>query len=123
MGVTMHDVLDAMWLFEKNKDETYLRRVVLPLEFLLTNYKRFVVKDSAVNAVCYGAELMISGLLRFDDGIDIEDEVVIITTKGEAVALGIARLNNTLLSGCEYGIAAKIKRVIMERDTYPKRWS
>jgi H/ACA ribonucleoprotein complex subunit 4 len=62
--VTMHDVLDAMWLNDNFRDESYLRRVVMPLERLLTNYKRLVVKDSAVNALCYGAKLMIPGLMR-----------------------------------------------------------
>lgn len=63
--VTLHDVLDAQWMMDNNRDESYLRRVVRPLESLLTTYKRVVVKDSAVNAVCYGAKLMIPGLLRF----------------------------------------------------------
>lgn len=45
--------------------ESYLRRVIRPLECLLVGYKRIVVKDSAVNAVCYGAKLMIPGLLRY----------------------------------------------------------
>ena len=31
----------------------------MPLERLLITYKRIAVKDSAVNAVCYGAELMV----------------------------------------------------------------
>jgi tRNA U55 pseudouridine synthase TruB len=35
--------------------------VISPLETILNTYKRIVVKDSAVNAVCYGAKLMISG--------------------------------------------------------------
>lgn len=63
--VTLHDVLDAQWLYDNQRDETYLRKVIKPLESLLTTYKRIVVKDSAVNAVCYGAKLMIPGLLRF----------------------------------------------------------
>jgi H/ACA ribonucleoprotein complex subunit 4 len=63
--VTLHDVLDAQWMYDNQRDETYLRRVIKPLETLLTTYKRIVVKDSAVNAVCYGAKLMIPGLLRF----------------------------------------------------------
>jgi H/ACA ribonucleoprotein complex subunit 4 len=63
--VTLHDVLDAQWMMDNNRDESYLRRVIRPLESLLTTYKRIVVKDSAVNAVCYGAKLMIPGLLRF----------------------------------------------------------
>ncbi|WP_424626333.1 RNA-guided pseudouridylation complex pseudouridine synthase subunit Cbf5 [Achromobacter marplatensis] len=79
--VTMHDVLDAQWTYDNHKDEAYLRRVIMPLEALLTNYKRLVVKDSAINAVCYGAKLMIPGLLRFENGIEVDEEVVIMTTK------------------------------------------
>ncbi|KAI4365119.1 hypothetical protein MLD38_021137 [Melastoma candidum] len=59
--VTMHDVMDAQWVYDNFRGESYLRRVVIPLEVLLTSYKRLVVKDSAVNAVCYGAKLMIPG--------------------------------------------------------------
>lgn len=63
--VTLHDVLDAQWMQDNTRDESYLRKVIRPLESLLTTYKRIVVKDSAVNAVCYGAKLMIPGLLRY----------------------------------------------------------
>ena len=80
--VTMHDVLDAQHVYENNKDESYLRRVIKPLESLLTTYKRIVVKDSAVNAICYGAKLMIPGLLRFASEIEVNEEVVLMTTKG-----------------------------------------
>jgi H/ACA ribonucleoprotein complex subunit 4 len=120
--VTMHDVLDAQWTYDNLKDEAYLRRVVMPLEVLLTNYKRLVVKDSAVNAVCYGAKLMIPGLLRYDNDIDVNDEVVLITTKGEAIAIGVAQMNTAVMATCDHGTVAKIKRVVMERDTYPRRW-
>lgn len=41
------------------------------LQTLLTNYKRIVVKDSAVNALCYGAKLMIPGLLRYENGATV----------------------------------------------------
>lgn len=120
--VTMHDVMDAQHVYDTTKDEKYLRRVVMPLEVLLTNYKRVVVKDSAVNAICYGAKLMIPGLLRFADDIDINTEVVLMTTKGEAIAVGIAQMTTAVMATCDHGVVAKIKRVIMERDTYPRRW-
>ncbi|KAJ9580617.1 hypothetical protein L9F63_024205, partial [Diploptera punctata] len=45
--VTLHDVLDAQWMYENNKDESYLRRVIQPLEGLLINHKRIIMKDSA----------------------------------------------------------------------------
>lgn len=44
-------------------------------QVLLLTYKRVVVKDSAVNAVCYGAKFMIPGLLRFASDIEINTEV------------------------------------------------
>ena len=53
--------------------ESYLRRVIRPLEALLVGYKRIVVKDSAVNAVCYGAKLMIPGLLRYEADIAVNE--------------------------------------------------
>jgi len=120
--VTMHDVLDAQHVYDATKDEKYLRRVVMPLEVLLTNYKRIVVKDSAVNAICYGAKLMLPGLLRFADDIDVGTEVVLMTTKGEAIAVAIAQMTTSVMATCDHGIVAKIKRVIMERDAYPRRW-
>ena len=120
--VTLHDVLDAQWLYDNQRDEAYLRKVISPLETLLTTYKRIVVKDSAVNAVCYGAKLMIPGLLRYEAGIEVHEEVVLITTKGEAIALGIAQMSTVELSSCDHGVVAKVKRCIMERDLYPRRW-
>jgi len=120
--VTMHDLMDAMHVYDTAKDETYLRRIIMPLEVLLTNYKRIVLKDSAVNAICYGAKLMIPGLLRFADDIDINQEVVLMTTKGEAIAVGIAQMTTSVMATVDHGVVAKIKRVIMERDVYPRRW-
>uniref|UniRef100_A0A6N2M5I8 Uncharacterized protein n=1 Tax=Salix viminalis TaxID=40686 RepID=A0A6N2M5I8_SALVM len=104
--VTMHDVMDAQWLPEENYNAL----------------KRLVVKDSAVNAICYGAKLMIPGLLRFENDIEAGEEVVLMTTKGEAVALGIAEMTTAVMATCDHGIVAKIKRVVMDRDTYPRKW-
>ncbi len=120
--VTMHDVLDAQWLYDQTHDESYLRRAIMPLEILLVKHKRIVVKDSAVNAICYGAKLMVPGLLRFADNIEVGDEIVLMTTKGEGIALAIAQMTTAVMATCDHGIVAKIKRVIMERDTYPRKW-
>ncbi|TGJ80906.1 hypothetical protein E0Z10_g7857 [Xylaria hypoxylon] len=120
--VTLHDVLDAQWQYDNTRDESYLRKVISPLETLLTSYKRIVVKDSTVNAICYGAKLMIPGLLRYEAAIEAHEEVVLMTTKGEAIALGIAMMSTVEMSSCDHGVVAKVKRCIMERDLYPRRW-
>ena len=44
------------------------------------------------------------------------------STKGEAIAIGIAQMNAAVMATCDHGSVAKIKRVVMERDTYPRRW-
>jgi len=90
----------------------------MPLETLLTSFKRIVIKDSCINAICYGAKLMIPGILRFSSDIEVGLEVVIISTKGEAVAMAIAQMSTSQIATCDHGVVAKTKRVIMDRDTY-----
>ena len=120
--VSMHDVMDAQWLYENYKDESYLRRVIMPLEVLLIGYPRIVVKDTSVNSICYGAQLMIPGVLRYENDIQMGKEVALITTKGEAIALAIAQMTSAQIMTCDHGCVAKIKRVVMDRDLYPKKW-
>lgn len=77
---------------------------------------------SQVNAVCYGAKILLPGVLRYEDNIELNEEIVIVTTKGEAVALAVAQMTTATMASCDHGVVAKIKRVIMERDTYPRKW-
>lgn len=44
------------------------------------------------------------------------------STKGEAVAVAIAQMTTSEISSCDHGIVAKTKRVIMDRETYPRKW-
>ena len=120
--VTMHDVMDAAWLYHTKAEEWYLRQVISPCESILTRHKRVVVKDTTVNALCYGAKLMVQGVLRYDNGIDVSQVIVLLTSKGEAVALGVAQMTASQVASAEYGIVAVLKRVIMDRNVYPRRW-
>lgn len=47
--MTMHDVLDAQWMYDHQQNEDYLRRAIKPLEALLTSHKRIIMKDTAVS--------------------------------------------------------------------------
>jgi H/ACA ribonucleoprotein complex subunit 4 len=94
----------------------------MPLEVLLLGFPRIVIKDSTINSICYGAKLMVPGVLRYDNGINTGTEVVIMSTKGEAVAVAIAQMSTAEIGSCDHGVVAKTKRVIMDRETYPRRW-
>ena len=34
----------------------------------------------------------------------------------------IALMTTATMASCDHGVCAKLKRVIMERDTYPRKW-
>lgn len=36
--------------------------------------------------------------------------------------LAIALMTTATMMSCDHGVCAKLKRVIMERDTYPRKW-
>ena len=51
---------------------------------------------------------MLPGLLRYESGIELNQEVVMMTTKGEAIALGTVkvRLNHGILKTRADGISS-----------------
>lgn len=124
--VTMHELRDAWYQHKVGGDETALRRLIQPLEALLVNYPRILIKDSSVASVCHGAKLGIKGVIAYDASITIGSEVVLMTAKGEAVAIAIATVNATdmgsTMFGATHGLVAQLKRVIMDRDIYEKQW-
>ena len=64
---------------------------------------------------------LLSGLLRYEEGIDVGSTIVLMTTKGEAIAIAVAQLATSMMASCDHGCVAKVSRVIMDRDTYPRR--
>lgn len=120
--VTMHDVLDAVHMYEKYNNETYLRRIVHPIETSLKSYKRIIVKDSAVAALCSGAKLTVSGIVMIDQNIDLNELIVCITLKGEAICLAYTLMTSIEIKILDHGFVAKTERVIMEKGIYRDSW-
>lgn len=65
---------------------------------------------------------MLPGVLRYESNIEVGQEIVLITTKGEAIAIAIASMTSSTIASCDHGIVCKTKRVIMERDVYERKW-
>lgn len=119
--VTLHQLNDAMSRL-KSGDEAPLRRLVLPIEDTLGDIGRVVIRDSAVDAVCHGARLGIPGILSVSEGIKKDDTVVLLSSKGELVALGKALLAADQMQSMRKGLASTTERVVMKSGTYPKLW-
>ncbi len=118
----IQDLRDAYEIYLEKKEDKYLREIILPCEILLKNVKKILIKDTAVNAICYGAQLHVGGVSKLDEGIKKGDTVAILTLKGEIVAYGKSLMSSEEILRKRKGECVKIERVIMERDLYPSAW-
>ena len=120
--VTMYDLSEALDLLREEGDEGLLRRIVRPVEDALGLLPKLWIRDSAVEALCNGASLMMPGILRLESGIGRGEMVAVLTQKGEAVALMEAEASAEDILESQRGVAAKPVRVLMPRGTYPRMW-
>ena len=119
--VTLHDLNDAVFRMGKG-DEGLIRSLIRPIESCLDGIKKVVVKDAAIDAVCHGAMLAVPGVVALSGGISKGDKVVLLSGKGELIALGRASMETQEVVNSKKGIAFPVERVIMEQGTYPKMW-
>ncbi len=118
--VTLQDITDAVYFWKENKIESDVRRSVQPMEKAAEHLPKIIVRDSAVDALCHGAQLAAPGVLKVNTGILPRSLTGICTLKGEIVALGRAQLETEGIIKADKGIVATIERVIMEPGIYPK---
>lgn len=120
--VALHDV--AYWFMEwqEQKDERILRKFIQPMEKVLVLVPKIYVRDSAVDAVCHGANLTAPGVLSLETKINKGLTVAVLTLKGEVVALVKAVASTEDILNMGHGVVAETKRVLMLRGTYPKCW-
>ncbi|AFS82203.1 RNA-guided pseudouridylation complex pseudouridine synthase subunit Cbf5 [Candidatus Nitrosopumilus sediminis] len=120
--VTLHELADAFALWEEKKDDSKLMKMIKPVELALSELKSVIIRDSAVDAMCHGAQLAIPGILKISPNLKKGDIVGVYTQKGEAVALAEATMSEEEIRDATKGYAFETKRIIMAPNTYPKKW-
>lgn len=120
--VTLHELANAYSLWEEKKDDSKLLKIIKPIEHVLSELKSVVIRDSAVDALCHGAQLAIPGILEVSPNLKKDDLVAIYTKKGEVVALAKTLLSEEEIKENTKGYAFETKRIIMAPNTYPKSW-
>lgn len=121
-SVTLHDLKDAYVFWQEKGREDWLRSVIKPMEVLVEPLPKFIIKPTAVDAICHGADLMVSGVHKLDDDIRKNALVAMMTARGELVAIGKASMSSSKIMSTEKGIAVRTERVLMEPGHYPKMW-
>ena len=120
--VTLHELADAFALWEEKKDDSKLMNMIKPVEYALSELKSVIVRDSAVDAMCHGAQLAIPGILKISSNLKKGDIVGVYTQKGEAIALAESTMSGDDICDAVKGYAFETKRLIMAPNTYPKKW-
>ncbi len=120
--VTLHELANAFALWEEKKDDSKLMKIIKPVEYAFSELKSVIIRDSAVDAMCHGAQLAIPGILKISQNLKKGDLVGIYTQKGEAVALAEATMTEEEIRDATKGYAFETRRIIMAPNTYPKKW-
>ncbi|MFW9962955.1 MAG: RNA-guided pseudouridylation complex pseudouridine synthase subunit Cbf5 [Candidatus Sifarchaeia archaeon] len=119
---SLYDLKDAFVFWKEEGDETELRKYLLPLEFSLGHLPVINIRDSAVDAICHGANLAASGVVSLSSGMKKGDMVILNTLKGEVIAVAKCTDTSDRIAKVKTGIVATSERVLMERGRYPSMW-
>lgn len=123
-SVTMVEAHDMYKRWKDTGDSSAILSILKPLEDMLVDIPIIEAKDSAVDALCHGADLAIPGVASVSKDMKRGQLISIRTTRGEAIALARATVNADEIKDKPKakGKVAKLERVIMERGTYPREW-
>lgn len=120
--VLLHDLKDSFVFYKEDKDESSIRSILHPIEYILMHLPKIVVRDSTVDALCHGASLALPGVVEVDTGIKKNDIILILTLKDEAVAVGKSLMSTEEMIQKEKGFCTNLERVVMKKGTYPSIW-
>jgi len=120
--IKLHDLYNAFHLYNEKNDEENIRNVIKPIEVCFKDLPTVVIRDTAVDALCHGAQLAIPGISELSPSIQKDDLVAIYTLKGEIVGLAQSLMNINEIVSNKNGISFTMNRLIMKPNTYPKGW-
>jgi H/ACA ribonucleoprotein complex subunit 4 len=121
-AASLFDIKDAYVFWQQHGREEWIRSVLRPIEVLADPLPKIIVKASAVDAVCHGADLNIRGIHMLDEDIRKNAMVALMTARGELVAIGTVLMSSPKIMASSQGKAVKVTRVMMAAGRYPRMW-
>ncbi len=121
-AATLQDLTDAYIFWQQEGRGEWLRSLVKPMEVLVDPLPKIIVKATAVDAVCHGADLSVKGIHMLDEDIRKNALVAMMTARGELIALGKMMMSSDKIMATDAGVAVKTSRVFMEEGHYPRMW-
>ncbi len=117
---TLQDVKDAFYYYTQENNDSFIRKIIQPVENAVSHLPKVWILDSAVDTLCHGANLNVPGIAKVTSKINKNDLVAVMSMKNELICYGTAMLSSKEMLG-KKGFAVKTEKVFMEPGTYPKR--
>mgnify|MGYP002725520672 CR=1 FL=1 len=110
---TLQDIADAVWYYKHEKNETFLRKIVQPIETGVRHLGRVWALDSTLKPMSHGRDLAVPGIVKVESDIVKGDLVAVMSMQNTLVSLGIARLSSEKMVSAERGIAVTNDKVFL----------
>ena len=120
--VTLQNLKDAFTICQEEGNDYYLKKIIFPMEKMVSHLPKIYVRDTAVDALCHGADLASAGICYIDARIKENMLVAFMTLKKELIGFGTALKDALQIYKAKSGILVKTNKVFMERGIYP-RWN
>lgn len=103
---------------EKELFEKELLRYIRPQEDLVEHFKQVIVRDNTLESLTHGHDLALPGIVKIEEGIKLDDEVAVMTQKGELIAMGRAVMASEEVNTKSKGFVVIIEKVFMDAITF-----
>jgi H/ACA ribonucleoprotein complex subunit 4 len=117
--ISLQNLKDAYTIYQLEGNDYYLKKILYPMEKMVSHLPKIYVRDTAVDALCHGADLASAGICYIDARIKKNMLVAYMTLKKELIGFGIALKDALQINKAKSGILARTNKIFMERGIYP----
>ena len=117
---SLWDLADAC-MKAREGDPEALKKMILPVDKVVPDLPKVIIRDTAIDALCHGARLAGVGVCRCDP-FRKGDMVAVLSPAGEFVCLGKGLSSTAEFRPGEPGIVVAPVAVFMKPGTYRKGW-
>lgn len=118
--VMLQDIEDALHYYKEEGKDTFIKKVIKPVEFAVSHLPKVWITDPTVEPLCHGTNLAVPGIAKVESDMQVDERVAVMTLKDELVAIGTIKMISKEMIDEEKGIAVQIEKVFMEPGTYPR---
>lgn len=119
-AVTLQELRDAFFFMKNERNNDHIKKIIKPIESGIIHLPKIIVLDTTIDSLCHGAQLKIPGIAQYETGIEKNDNVAVMSLKGELIATGIAKMSSEEIQNNDRGIAIILSQVFMQVGVYPK---